>query len=139
MNSIKIDYVVMKDGHYEYNMTASNGYDVYAMSCSIRNSTNKTNLHTSAKEMYRDYDEDMREISHNMMDMEIKPIENDELNMKLTHNNERILDGWFYFTKDILRITTEQFPGWLKSYVEIIRAMIEEDRAWFRKFANTSK
>ena len=32
-------------------------------------------LHTSAKEMYRDYDGDMREISHNMMDMEIKPIE----------------------------------------------------------------
>ena len=69
-----------------------------------------------------------REISHDVMNMKIKPIENDEPNLKLTHNNERISVGWFYVTKDILRITTEHFPGWIKTYIEMIQAMIEEDR-----------
>ena len=124
-----------KDGKYEGSVMFSDGWDSNTMSCILHNDGENTNLQMAVSNKYKNYNNEIEARPSQKMDINITPStdEDDEFDFKLSYNNDRIFDGFFYMTRIIRRYAREHIPAmidrqlatFLDSHDETIRVLSE--------------
>ena len=124
-----------KDGKYEGSVMISDGWDSNTMSCILHNDGENTNLQMAVSNKYKNYNNEIEARPSQKLDIKITPStdEDDEFDFKLSYNNDRIFDGFFYMTRIIRRYAREHIPamidrqlaGFLDSHDETIRVLSE--------------
>jgi len=124
-----------KNGKYEGSIMLSDGWEQNMMNCILNNEGEDTHLQMGVSKKLRYSDEDIVTRTDERASIDITPStdEKDEFNFKLSYNNERIFDGFFYMTRIIQRYARELIPAmidrqlatFLDSHDETIRVLSE--------------
>lgn len=98
------------------------GYERNAMHCKLNNSGEDTNIEMEMKNTYLDWQSGEYRPSggDEKITLDITPSTNeeDDFNMKLSYNDDRIFDGWFYLTRIIQRYARQQVPAVIQRTLE---------------------
>jgi len=120
--------MMKKDDVYEGTVMfedVGSAYERNSIHCKLNNSGDEAHIEMEMKNEYLDWQDDKYHIgNHEKLTMDITPSEKeeDDFNMKLSYNDDRIFDGWFYLTRLIQRYAKQQVP-----------AMIERTLAGFQE------
>ena len=81
----------------------------------LNNEGNDTGIQVGVKDEYR-FKGTLISRKDEKIDVEIKSStkQDDDFNFKLSYNNDRIFDGWFYLTRMIRRFAREHIPAWIE-------------------------
>ena len=105
-----------KNGKYEQSLMFSGGRQINTLHSKLNNEENNTSIQLGVMSQYRHWRTgNLISDTDEKIDLEIKPKnEEDGYNLKLSYNNDRVFDGWFYFTSLIRRYAREQLPAMLE-------------------------
>jgi len=105
--------MMMKDGVYDGSVMFG-GYERSTMHCKLNNSGEDTHIEMDMRSEYLDWQNDKYISSGNeKIKLDITPSEKeeDDFNMKLSYNDDRIFDGWFYLTRLIQKYAKQEVPA----------------------------
>jgi len=109
--------IMMKDDIYDGTVTFG-GYERSIMHCKLNNSGEGSMMEMEMKNEYLDWQNDEYRPTgqQEKINMDITPSdkEEDDFNMKLSYNDDRIFDGWFYLTRLIQRYAKQEIPAMIE-------------------------
>ena len=111
-------------GKYLYNLMFSDGTNNKNLYGSLENLMNSTKIQVGAMAKRWDYTHKTYALQNDdkmSLDITDKLDEPNEYDMKLSHNKDRIFDGWFYLTGIIRRYAREQIPAFIERYLELLK------------------
>ena len=107
-------------GKYLYNVMFSDGTNTKNIYSSLENliATTKFQVGVMAKRWdYRHKTYALQKDDKISLDMKEKLDESNEYSMRVSYNNDRIFDGWFYLTSIIRRHAREQIPAFIERFL----------------------
>jgi len=109
--------LMMKDDIYDGTVMFG-GYERSIMHCKLNNSGDGSMMEMEMKNEYLDWQNDEYRPTgqQEKINMDITPSdkEEDDFNMKLSYNDDRIFDGWFYLTRLIQRYAKQEIPAMIE-------------------------
>ena len=116
-------------GKYLYNVMFSDGTNNKNLYSSLENLMASTKIQVGAMAKRWDYTYKKYALQNDdkiSLDITDKLDEQNEYDMKLSYNNHRIFDGWFYLNSIIRRYAREQIPAFIERWlVELIKQDME--------------
>ena len=129
------------NGSYEQSLLLrfdNEGYDnEYNLTSLINVEPENTHIQLGANHFYRPYSsDDYSSDAKAQLDVEITPSTNEdgEWNFKLSYNNNRIFDGWTYFTSFIRKIAREQIPAFMKRQLDSFKDSHDETFQYLKEY-----
>jgi len=109
--------LMMKDDIYDGSVMFG-GYERSIMHCKLNNSGEGSMIEMEMKNEYLDWQSDkyIPKGKPEKIKMDITPSdkEEDDFNMKLSYDDDRIFDGWFYLTRLIRRYAKQEIPAMIE-------------------------
>ena len=106
--------LMMKDDIYDGTVMFG-GYERSIMHCKLNNSGEGSMIEMEMRNEYLDWQNDEYRPTgqKEKISMDITPSEKeeDDFNMKLSYNDDRIFEGWFYLTRLIQRYAKQEIPA----------------------------
>jgi len=128
--------ITMKDDAYEGTVMFG-GDKRNIMHCKLNNSGEDTKIEMEMKNEYLDWQDYKYRIgSHEKLNLDITPStkEEDDFNMKLSYNDDRIFDGWFYLTRLIQRAAKQQVPAMIQRTLDGFQESHAETTQYLSEF-----
>ena len=107
-------------GKYLYNVMFSDGTNIKNIYSSLENLMASTKFQVGAMAKQWDYTHKTYALQNDdkiSLDMKDKLDEPNEYDMKVSYNNDRIFDGWFYLTSIIRRYAREHIPALIERFL----------------------
>ena len=107
-------------GKYLYNVMFSDGTNTKNIYSSLENLIATTKFQVGVMAKRWDYGHKTYVLQKDdkiSLDMKEKLDESNEYNMRVSYNNDRIFDGWFYLTSIIRRYAREQIPAFIERFL----------------------
>ena len=107
-------------GKYLYNVMFSDGTNNKNLYSSLENLMASTKIQVGAMEKRWDYTHKTYALQNDdriSLDIKAKLDEPNEYDMKVSYNNDRIFDGWFYLTSIIRRYAREHIPALIERFL----------------------
>ena len=107
-------------GKYLYNVMFSDGTNVKNIYSSLENLMASTKFQVGAMAKQWDYTHKTYALQNDdkiSLDIKDKLDEPNEYDMKVSYNNDRIFDGWFYLTSIIRRYAREHIPALIERFL----------------------
>ena len=107
-------------GKYLYNVMFSDGTNIRNIYSSLENLMASTKFQVGAMAKKWDYTHKTYALQNDdkiSLDIKDKLDEPNEYGMKVSYNNDRIFDGWFYLTSIIRRYAREHIPALIERFL----------------------
>ena len=107
-------------GKYLYNVMFSDGTNIKNIYSSLENLMASTKFQVGAMVKQWDYTHKTYALQNDdkiSLDIKDKLDEPNEYDMKVSYNNDRIFDGWFYLTSIIRRYAREHIPALIERFL----------------------
>ena len=107
-------------GKYLYNVMFSDGTNIKNIYSSLENLMASTKFQVGAMAKQWDYTHKTYALQNDdkiSLDIKDKLDEPNEYDMKVSYNNDRIFDGWFYLTSIIRRYAREHIPALIERFL----------------------
>ena len=107
-------------GKYLYNVMFSDGTNIKNVYSSLENLMASTKFQVGAMAKQWDYTHKTYALQNDdkiSLDIKAKLDEPNEYDMKVSYNNDRIFDGWFYLTSIIGRYAREHIPALMERFL----------------------
>ena len=107
-------------GKYLYNVMFSDGTNIKNIYSSLDNLMASTKFQVGAMAKQWDYTHKSYALQNDdriSLDIKDKLNEPNEYDMKVSYNNDRIFDGWFYLTSIIRRYAREHIPALIERFL----------------------
>ena len=107
-------------GKYLYNVMFSDGTNIKNIYSSLENLMASTKFQVGAMAKQWDYTHKTYALQNDdkiSLDIKAKLDEPNEYDMKVSYNNDRIFDGWFYLTSIIRRYAREHIPALIERFL----------------------
>ena len=107
-------------GKYLYNVMFSDGTNIKNIYSSLENLMASTKFQVGAMAKQWDYTHKTYALQNDdklSLDIKEKLDEPNEYDMKVSYNNDRIFDGWFYLTSIIRRYAREHIPALIERFL----------------------
>ena len=107
-------------GKYLYNVMFSDGTNIKNIYSSLENLMASTEFQVGAMAKQWDYTHKTYALQNDdkiSLDIKDKLDEPNEYDMKVSYNNDRIFDGWFYLTSIIRRYAREHIPALIERFL----------------------
>ena len=107
-------------GKYLYNVMFSDGTNIKNIYSSLENLVASTKFQVGAMSKRWDHTHKAYALQKDdkiSVDIKDKLDEPDEYDMKVSYNNDRIFDGWFYLTSIIRRYAREHIPALIERFL----------------------
>ena len=107
-------------GKYLYNVMFSDGTNIKNIYSSLENLVASTKFQVGAMAKQWDYTHKTYALQNDdkiSLDIKDKLDEPNECDMKISYNNDRIFDGWFYLTSIIRRYAREHIPALIERFL----------------------
>lgn len=126
-----------KNGRYEQNLLLGGGYGGYNLTSLINVEPENTHIQLGANRFHRSYSSNnVITRDKEQLDVEITPstTEDGEWNFKLSYNNNRIFDGWTYFTSFLRKMAREQIPAFMKRQLDSFKDSHDETFQYLKEY-----
>jgi len=127
-----------KNGIYEQNLLLASRYSGYNLTSLINVEPENTHIRFGANSFYRSYFPKLivNTVNEEQLDVEITPstAEDGEWNFKLSYNNDRVFDGWAYFTSFIRKMAREQIPAFMKRQLDSFKDSHDETFQYLKEY-----